>query len=48
VQALAGQHHARLDQFLVELAHRGEQFAVGHGAGLGSLRRLDYHHDTHE
>src|SRR5690606_31848892 len=37
VQAVAGQHHASLDQLLVELAHLGDQLLARHHAGLGVL-----------
>lgn len=47
MQALARLHHAGLDQFLVELAHRGQEFRTRHHAGLRILARLHNHHEPH-
>src|SRR6266496_2710044 len=47
VQPLTRQHDAGLDQLLVELAHRGKGLLVWKYPGLGLLRRLHNHHETH-
>src|SRR5690348_238938 len=47
LQPLAGQHHAGLDQFLVELAHRREQLRARHHAGFAVPVGFDDHHETH-
>src|SRR5438445_3686358 len=47
MQALAGEHHTRVDQILVELAHRGQEFFAWHRAGFGLLCGLDYNHEAH-
>src|SRR5262249_33573505 len=48
VQSFAGEHHPRLDQFLVELAHLGENFPTWQDARFGLLVRFYNHHDSHE
>ena len=47
VQAIPSQHHAGLDELLVEVAHLREQLLARHHAGLALLRRLDQDHDSH-
>ena len=47
VQPLAGEHHAGLDQLLVEAAHLGHQLGARHHAGFGIRGGLDHHHDAH-
>ena len=47
MQALARFHHAGLDQFLIELAHRGQQFRTRHDAGFRILAGLHNHHESH-
>src|SRR5258708_34670585 len=46
-QALAGKHHARLDEIFVELAHLGQQGLGRHDSRFAVLGRLDQHHDFH-
>src|SRR5215471_18006636 len=47
MQALAGQHDAGLDQFLVETAHVGQQLLARHLAGLAVLGCLDHDAESH-
>src|SRR5690349_22078028 len=47
LETVAGEHDTRLHELFVELAHASEQLLTGHHAGLGVLRRLDHHHDSH-
>src|ERR1700712_2527942 len=47
MQAFARQHDARLDHFLVELAHGSQQFRARHYAGLAVLVGLHNHHESH-
>src|SRR5438552_4301641 len=47
LEALAGEHHARLHQLLVEVPHLLEDFLVRKLARLRILVRLDDHHDAH-
>src|SRR5450631_3531002 len=47
MQALAREHDAGLHHFLVELAHRGQQFRARHYAGFGVLVGFHNHHETH-
>ena len=47
MQPLAGEHHARLDQLLVELGHLREELLARHLAGFALLVRLDQDHDAH-
>src|ERR1700738_3715881 len=47
MQALARQHHTGLHHFLVELAHRREQFRARHDAGFAVLVGLYNHHESH-
>src|SRR6266481_1370879 len=47
VQALARQHHAGLDQLLVELPHLGQDLLVGKSACFRVLVGLDDHHESH-
>src|ERR1044071_9212693 len=46
-QPLAREHHAGLDQLLVELAHIRQHLPAGHDARLRSRVRLDNHHHSH-
>ncbi|MNP17339.1 hypothetical protein D3C76_1097680 [compost metagenome] len=47
LQAFAGEEDAGLGQFLVVVAHGGQQFGAGHDAGFGVFARLDDDHETH-
>src|SRR6516164_6915040 len=47
MQALAREHDAGVDEFLVELTHCGEQLFARHHAGFGLLRGLDDDHEAH-
>src|SRR5690242_19323274 len=46
VQALAGQHHAGLDELLVEGRHLGQELLARHLARLALLVGLDQDHDS--
>ena len=47
MQAFACEHHARLHQFLVELAHLGQQLFARHHAGFGFVAGFDNHQNSH-
>ena len=47
LQPVAGQHHAGLDQLLVERPHLRQLFRGRHHARFRFLRGLDDHHETH-
>src|SRR4029079_12252692 len=47
LEPLAGEHDARLDQFLVELAHIGQQLRARQHPGLAVLIGLDDDHEPH-
>src|SRR6476661_4407825 len=47
MQALAREHDAGLDHFLVELAHGCQQFCARHDAGFAVLVGLHNHHESH-
>ena len=47
LEPLAREHHAGLDQLLVELPHLGQELLARHHARLGVLVCLDHHHESH-
>src|SRR5215471_16386760 len=47
MEPVGGEQHAGLDELLVEIPHRDEVLLLGQLAGLGVLRRLHQHHDSH-
>src|SRR4029077_4779621 len=47
VQAIPAEQHAGFDQFLIELAHFGEELLTGHGARLVFLAGFYQYHDAH-
>ena len=47
LQPVAGQHHARLDELLVERPHLRQLLRGRHHARFRFLRGLDDHHETH-
>src|SRR5262249_26966810 len=47
MKAFSCKHDAGLHEFLVVLAHRGEQFLAWHLAGFRGLAGFHYHHELH-
>jgi hypothetical protein len=47
LESFAREHHAGLDQLLVEPPHRGEELLVGEDSGFGLLVGLDQDHESH-
>src|SRR5687767_3926416 len=47
MEAFAREHHPRLDELLIELAHLLEKLNARHHPGFGILRRLHQDHESH-